>query len=105
MMSAPSTSSQAAATTGDDLQIAKKPVCILVLGMAGSGKTEFVKRLSQYDHDNVKPYTINLDPACRETPYPANIGGFGLRHKTPHHTVAINPLSMQTFATPSTTRK
>lgn len=58
----------------DDFQIAKKPVCILVLGMAGSGKTEFVKRLSQYNHDEVRPYTINLDPACRETPYPTNIG-------------------------------
>lgn len=57
-------------------EINKKPVCILVLGMAGSGKTKFVKRLATHRHATVKPYTINLDPACRETPYQANIGGF-----------------------------
>lgn len=54
-------------------QIKKKPVCLLVLGMAGSGKTEFVKRLSVFNQDKLKPYTINLDPACKETPYLTNI--------------------------------
>ncbi len=54
--------------------IGKTPVCLLVLGMAGSGKTEFVKRLSSYQYDQLKPYTINLDPACKETPYHAHIG-------------------------------
>lgn len=71
-----STSTAGAQTTADpgQDQMAKTPVCILVLGMAGSGKTEFVKRLSQYNNEQLNPYTINLDPACRETPYPANIG-------------------------------
>ncbi|XP_052871392.1 GPN-loop GTPase 1-like, partial [Anopheles cruzii] len=42
--------------------------------MAGSGKTTFVKKLAQYRHANGSlPYLINLDPACRETPYPVNI--------------------------------
>lgn len=53
---------------------ATKPICLIVLGMAGSGKTTFVRKLAQYKHDEHNPYLINLDPACREVPYPANIG-------------------------------
>lgn len=56
----------------DNLAIKKRPICLLVLGMAGSGKTEFVKRLGQ-STDTLGPYTINLDPACKETPYPCHI--------------------------------
>ncbi|XP_076664945.1 GPN-loop GTPase 1 [Andrena cerasifolii] len=52
---------------------AKRPTCIIVLGMAGSGKTTFVQRLVSVLYDVGKPYVINLDPACREVPYPANI--------------------------------
>lgn len=51
----------------------KKPSCIIVLGMAGSGKTTFVQRLVSVLYNVGKPYVINLDPACREVPYPANI--------------------------------
>ncbi|XP_053984195.1 GPN-loop GTPase 1-like [Hylaeus volcanicus] len=51
----------------------KKPTCIIVLGMAGSGKTTFVKRLVSVLYNIGKPYAINLDPACREVSYPANI--------------------------------
>lgn len=51
------------------------PVCIIVLGMAGSGKTSFVQRITSHLYARKqKPYVINLDPACREVPYPANIG-------------------------------
>lgn len=32
-----------------------------------------VKKLSQYKRDEYNPYVINLDPACKEVPYPANI--------------------------------
>jgi len=54
--------------------IPKKPCCIIVLGMAGSGKTTFVQRLtSQLHAAGSPPYVVNLDPACREVPYPANI--------------------------------
>ena len=50
------------------------PTCIIVLGMAGSGKTTFVQRLtSDLYQGTVSPYVVNLDPACREVPYPANI--------------------------------
>ncbi|EFX70417.1 hypothetical protein DAPPUDRAFT_217322 [Daphnia pulex] len=52
----------------------KKPVCLIVLGMAGSGKTTFVQQLTGLLHMKKKaPYVINLDPACREVPYPVNI--------------------------------
>ncbi len=51
------------------------PTCIIVLGMAGSGKTTFVQRLTAelYRSKTSQPYVVNLDPACREVPYPANI--------------------------------
>ncbi len=59
----------------------KKPTCVIVLGMAGSGKTTFVQRLVSHLHakktkdpENARaPYVVNLDPACHEVPYPANI--------------------------------
>uniref|UniRef100_A0A087X2N6 GPN-loop GTPase n=1 Tax=Poecilia formosa TaxID=48698 RepID=A0A087X2N6_POEFO len=50
------------------------PVCLIVLGMAGSGKTTFVQRLTAHLHaQNSPPYVINLDPAVHEVPFPANI--------------------------------
>ncbi|XP_067015284.1 GPN-loop GTPase 1 [Anabrus simplex] len=52
----------------------KGPICLIILGMAGSGKTTFVQRLTSYLHTKREPpYVINLDPACHEVPYPANI--------------------------------
>ncbi|KAM6980213.1 GPN-loop GTPase 1 [Aplochiton taeniatus] len=52
----------------------QKPVCLIVLGMAGSGKTTFVQRLTSYLHTKKSPpYVINLDPAVHEVPFPANI--------------------------------
>ncbi|KAF4083755.1 hypothetical protein AMELA_G00120290 [Ameiurus melas] len=52
----------------------QKPVCLIVLGMAGSGKTTFVQRLTAYLHSKKSPpYVINLDPAVHEVPFPANI--------------------------------
>ncbi|KAF7660950.1 hypothetical protein LDENG_00272320 [Lucifuga dentata] len=51
-----------------------KPVCLIVLGMAGSGKTTFVQRLTAHLHSvRSPPYVINLDPAVHEIPFPANI--------------------------------
>jgi GPN-loop GTPase len=47
---------------------------LIVLGMAGSGKTTFVQRLiSQLNMMGKKTYNINLDPAVIEVPFPANI--------------------------------
>ncbi|XP_069700981.1 GPN-loop GTPase 1 [Periplaneta americana] len=71
-------SSEGTIAEGPSDSAAKKeerhPVCLIVLGMAGSGKTTFVQRLMShlYGQKNL-PYSINLDPACLEVPYPANI--------------------------------
>ncbi|MBN3296447.1 GPN-loop GTPase 1 [Amia ocellicauda] len=52
----------------------QKPVCLIVLGMAGSGKTTFVQRVTAHLHRKKSPpYVINLDPAVHEVPFPANI--------------------------------
>ena len=52
-------------------KVIKKPTCVIILGMAGSGKTTFVQRLASHLHMKAKssnkvPYVINLDPACME---------------------------------------
>ncbi|XP_059612517.1 GPN-loop GTPase 1 [Phlebotomus argentipes] len=56
-----------------DFDVKDKPVCLIVLGMAGSGKTTFVQKLTQFAYKDKMPYVINLDPACKEVPYPVNI--------------------------------
>ena len=44
------------------------------MGMAGSGKTTFVKRLCAYlSEKKTKSYNINLDPAVIQSPFPAHI--------------------------------
>ncbi|XP_060661711.1 GPN-loop GTPase 1 [Drosophila nasuta] len=53
--------------------IRESPVCIIVLGMAGSGKTTFTRSLIQHAQSQFNPYVVNLDPACREVPYAAHI--------------------------------
>jgi GPN-loop GTPase len=52
----------------------KKPICLIVLGMAGSGKTTFVQKINAHANLRKEPtYVVNLDPACHEVPYPCNI--------------------------------
>lgn len=53
----------------------KMPTAIIVLGMAGSGKTTFVQRVTADMAVNGEkpPYIMNLDPAVSEVPYPCNI--------------------------------
>ncbi|KAK7087815.1 GPN-loop GTPase 1-like [Littorina saxatilis] len=52
----------------------QKPICVIVLGMAGSGKTTFVQRITAHLHaKKTPPYVLNLDPAVMNVPYPANI--------------------------------
>uniref|UniRef100_A0AC35GC43 GPN-loop GTPase n=1 Tax=Panagrolaimus sp. PS1159 TaxID=55785 RepID=A0AC35GC43_9BILA len=51
-----------------------QPPVVIVLGMAGSGKSSFVQALTAHLHkDRNFPYVINLDPAVRKVIYPANI--------------------------------
>ncbi|KAF3456379.1 hypothetical protein FNV43_RR01029 [Rhamnella rubrinervis] len=52
----------------------KKPVIILVVGMAGSGKTTFMNRLVYHTQaSNLHGYVMNLDPAVMTLPFGANI--------------------------------
>jgi len=51
------------------------PVIIIMVGMAGTGKTTMTQRVvSELIRRKTPPYTINLDPACSDPPYPVNIG-------------------------------
>uniref|UniRef100_A0A5S6QMX9 GPN-loop GTPase n=1 Tax=Trichuris muris TaxID=70415 RepID=A0A5S6QMX9_TRIMR len=50
------------------------PTCIVVVGMAGSGKTSFVQRMCSWlNSQKCRPYAINLDPAVKHVPFPVNI--------------------------------
>ncbi|KAA8531196.1 hypothetical protein F0562_005890 [Nyssa sinensis] len=52
----------------------RKPVIIIVVGMAGSGKTTFLHRLVCHTQaSNIRGYVINLDPAVVTLPFGANI--------------------------------
>ncbi|CCW61824.1 unnamed protein product [Phytomonas sp. EM1] len=52
----------------------KQPVVILVVGMAGTGKTTLVHALQNYaTGKGIRSYFINLDPAVASVPYRANI--------------------------------
>ncbi|KAK3872421.1 hypothetical protein Pcinc_022495 [Petrolisthes cinctipes] len=70
-----SESSQTTTTTGARVKTIKsnggkkKPLCIIVLGMAGSGKTTFVKRLDSHLNVRKAHHVINLDPAVDRLPY------------------------------------
>ncbi|KAJ3699737.1 hypothetical protein LUZ61_003442 [Rhynchospora tenuis] len=52
----------------------KKPVIIIVVGMAGTGKTTFMHRLVCHTQaSNMRGYVLNLDPAVLNLPFGANI--------------------------------
>lgn len=52
----------------------RNTLAIIVIGMAGSGKTSYVSRLiSELKCAGKKVYSINLDPAVTKIPYTANI--------------------------------
>ncbi|XP_057767337.1 GPN-loop GTPase QQT2-like isoform X2 [Salvia miltiorrhiza] len=51
-----------------------KPVIIIVVGMAGCGKTTFLHRLVSHTMaSNIRGYVMNLDPAILTLPFGANI--------------------------------
>ncbi|GAA5892591.1 hypothetical protein JCM6882_005654 [Rhodosporidiobolus microsporus] len=51
-----------------------KATAMIVIGMAGSGKTTFMQRVNSYLHSrNQPPYVLNLDPAVMHLPFDANI--------------------------------
>ncbi|KAL8216304.1 hypothetical protein R6Q57_023141 [Mikania cordata] len=52
----------------------RKPVIIIVVGMAGSGKTTFLHRtICHTQASNIRGYVMNLDPAVMTLPFGANI--------------------------------
>ena len=52
----------------------KLPISVIVLGMAGSGKTTLMRQLNAYARQHsLQPYIINMDPAVLEVPYQPNI--------------------------------
>eukprot|EP01112_Ceratiomyxa_fruticulosa_P023761 TRINITY_DN924_c0_g1_i1.p1 TRINITY_DN924_c0_g1~~TRINITY_DN924_c0_g1_i1.p1 ORF type:complete len:385 (+),score=88.38 TRINITY_DN924_c0_g1_i1:127-1281(+) len=51
-----------------------RPTTMIVIGMAGSGKTSLIQRINAYLHEKKVPgYIINLDPAVSKVPYGVNI--------------------------------
>jgi GTPase SAR1 family protein len=51
-----------------------KPTALIIMGMAGSGKSTFAKRLVGYlKEKELASYNVNLDPAVLETSFPANV--------------------------------
>lgn len=53
----------------------KNPICIICVGMAGSGKTSLVNRIQESleEDQNRSAYCVNLDPATLSLPYEASI--------------------------------
>ncbi len=50
---------------------------LVMLGMAGAGKTAWTQRFAAHLLSQKKtPYIINLDPACEDPPFPVNIGKY-----------------------------
>lgn len=61
-------------TNEPEKPITSRPVTIICVGMAGSGKTTFMQRLNSYLHSKkMPPYVINLDPAVMNVPFGCNI--------------------------------
>ncbi|KAJ2862408.1 GPN-loop GTPase 1 [Coemansia erecta] len=57
-----------------DSRESKAPVNIIMIGMAGSGKTTLMQRINAYLHERkTPPYVVNLDPAVAKLPFQANI--------------------------------
>jgi GTPase SAR1 family protein len=58
----------------DKVNINKLTLSLIILGMAGSGKTTFVKKLEEFLAEKDKDsYIINMDPAVHDTLYEPNM--------------------------------
>ncbi|KAF8674577.1 Conserved hypothetical ATP binding protein [Rhizoctonia solani] len=76
-----SSTEESAAPAAGPSATPKKPITIITIGMAGSGKTTFVQRITSYLRSTASsttdaprpPYVINLDPAVANVPFEANI--------------------------------
>eukprot|EP00929_Paragymnodinium_shiwhaense_P006714 TRINITY_DN110688_c0_g1_i1.p1 TRINITY_DN110688_c0_g1~~TRINITY_DN110688_c0_g1_i1.p1 ORF type:complete len:366 (+),score=67.10 TRINITY_DN110688_c0_g1_i1:186-1283(+) len=69
-----SSSASAGAATDPLRAIPRSPVVVLMIGMAGSGKSTWMHRLVvRLQSENKRVYTVNLDPAVRNVAYPVNV--------------------------------
>lgn len=67
-------SSESNASNTNDSANKIEPIAILILGMAGSGKTTLTSKLISYFRSTQRPsFSVNLDPAVFDTGYTANI--------------------------------
>ncbi|KAL4732258.1 hypothetical protein ACLX1H_001268 [Fusarium chlamydosporum] len=65
---------ESSTTAGEASKASSPPVAIVCVGMAGSGKTTFMRRINAHLHQNdTPPYVINLDPAVLSVPFESNI--------------------------------
>lgn len=57
-----------------DPDLRSRPTVVIVIGMAGSGKTTLMQRINASTRERKTPsYIVNLDPAVGAVPYKANI--------------------------------
>eukprot|EP00438_Fugacium_kawagutii_P019657 Skav214907 [mRNA] locus=scaffold4992:17107:18841:+ [translate_table: standard] len=61
-------------SSSSELKIPKSPVVILMIGMAGSGKSTLMHRMVVRLSRAKKVYTVNLDPAVKNLAYPVMPG-------------------------------
>lgn len=55
-------------------EMLESPIVCLIIGMAGSGKTTLMQRVTHHVHEKSQPsYVVNLDPAVANLPYGCNI--------------------------------
>lgn len=61
--------------TSENERSGKSTTCsILVVGLAGSGKSTLMNQLNQYTYDNkLNTYYVNLDPATADVDFSANV--------------------------------
>lgn len=65
---------QETSPTGAKSEENVSPIAVLVIGMAGSGKSTFMQRLcTETSAQNTGTYVLNLDPAVYKIPFGANI--------------------------------
>lgn len=58
----------------NDSQSKQDPICVIILGMAGSGKSSVCSKMVEYLFGkNIPPYVVNCDPACLSVDYFCNV--------------------------------
>ncbi|GAA5940418.1 GTPase NPA3 [Sporobolomyces koalae] len=70
----PSTAPVASTEAKGKAKASPRATAMIVIGMAGSGKTTLMQRINSYLHSqDTPPYVVNLDPAVMHLPFDCNI--------------------------------